>query len=73
MIDPAGSLSGRANREKEMSQYNEVLSAEHQFIKHRRRAAGLREREPNKDAIGLALSGGGIRSAIFNELMSRGV
>ena len=49
-----------------MSQYNEVLSAEHQFIKHRRRAAGLREREPNKDAIGLALSGGGIRSAIFN-------
>jgi Patatin-like phospholipase len=46
--------------------FKEVLSAEHIRVKARRRKAGLSEGKPEKDSIGLALSGGGVRSATYN-------
>ncbi len=43
-----------------------VRRAEHGWLKKRRGQAGLPEGDPAQDAVGLALSGGGIRSATFN-------
>lgn len=50
----------------DMKSFKEVLEAEHKRIKIRRVKAGLPEGNPDKDSVGLALSGGGIRSATFN-------
>lgn len=46
--------------------FNQVQIGEYEIIKKRRIRAKIREGDPEKDAIGLALSGGGIRSATFN-------
>jgi hypothetical protein len=43
-----------------------VINAEHERIKIRRRQAKLSEGSPERDAVGLGFSGGGIRSATFN-------
>ncbi len=43
-----------------------VINAEHIRIRQRRTAASLPEGNPGSDSVGLALSGGGIRSATFN-------
>ncbi len=47
-------------------EFLKVLDAEHQRIATRRLQAGLPEGNPQEDSVGLALSGGGIRSATFN-------
>lgn len=46
--------------------FEQVHRDEIERLKQRRRHAGLAEGDPQHDAIGLALSGGGIRSATFN-------
>ncbi|MEJ2529874.1 MAG: patatin-like phospholipase family protein, partial [Gammaproteobacteria bacterium] len=46
--------------------FDYVKNAELGRIKQRRSAAGLPEGDPSSDTVGLALSGGGIRSATFN-------
>ena len=46
--------------------FDHVKNAELRRIKQRRSAAGLPEGDPGSDTVGLALSGGGIRSATFN-------
>ena len=46
--------------------FDEVWQQEQERIKARRNAAGLTEGDPQRDAVGLAFSGGGIRSATFN-------
>jgi hypothetical protein len=51
---------------EETKGFTEVLEAERKRIKIRRHKAGLPEGDPAKDSVGLALSGGGIRSATFN-------
>lgn len=51
---------------KEHEDFSNVLKKEHERLKTRRKEAGLKEGNPEKDAVGLALSGGGIRSATFN-------
>jgi hypothetical protein len=43
-----------------------IKDLESKSIRQRRKTLKLREGDPHKDAIGLALSGGGIRSATFN-------
>ena len=43
-----------------------VAKTEQDWLKERRKKAKLPIGKPEKDAVGLALSGGGIRSAIFN-------
>lgn len=43
-----------------------VFDAELKRIQERRRKAGLPAGDPKKDSVGIALSGGGIRSATFN-------
>ncbi len=50
----------------DVKSFEDVLNAEHERIKTRRRKSGLPEGNPDKDSVGLALSGGGIRSATFN-------
>ncbi len=47
-------------------EFNNVLEAEVKRLKQRRSEAGQNQGNPAKDAVGLALSGGGIRSATFN-------
>ena len=47
-------------------EFNKVLDTEIKRIKRRRSEAGQDPGNPKKDAVGLALSGGGIRSATFN-------
>ena len=44
--------------------FDEVRAAEQEWLKLRRHAAG--QAAPDDDVVGLAFSGGGIRSAIFN-------
>ncbi|ADE14496.1 conserved hypothetical protein [Nitrosococcus halophilus Nc 4] len=44
----------------------QMLKQEHERLQERRRQAGLPSGHPEKDAVGLAFSGGGIRSATFN-------
>lgn len=46
--------------------FDNILHIEHRRIKTRRRKSGLPEGCPDKDSVGVALSGGGIRSATFN-------
>jgi len=49
------------------STFSNIQKEEFKRIKERRKLAGFSNRgNPEKDAIGLALSGGGIRSATFN-------
>lgn len=43
-----------------------ILLEEQERLRERRRQAGLSPGNPAKDAVGLAFSGGGIRSATFN-------
>ncbi|MBI2313732.1 MAG: hypothetical protein HYU77_14625 [Betaproteobacteria bacterium] len=43
-----------------------VLKAEQEWIRKRRESAGQPAGAPAEDAVGLALSGGGVRSATFN-------
>lgn len=43
-----------------------VIEAEREKIKLRRRRCGLAEGNPASDSVGLALSGGGVRSATYN-------
>lgn len=44
----------------------QILPQERERLRERRRQAGLAPGHPEKDAVGLAFSGGGIRSATFN-------
>ena len=46
--------------------FTDVLKVEHDRIRIRRQKAGLPPGDPDKDSCGLALSGGGVRSATFN-------
>lgn len=46
--------------------FEQVHQEELDRIKQRRRLAGQDEGDPEHDAVGLALSGGGVRSATFN-------
>jgi len=55
-------MSGLAD----VKSFEDVLKAEHKRIKTRRNLSGLPEGNPHQDSVGLALSGGGIRSATFN-------
>ncbi len=50
----------------DVKSFEDVLKAEHERIKIRRNISGLPEGNPDQDSVGLALSGGGIRSATFN-------
>jgi hypothetical protein len=47
-------------------EFDQVHQEEVERIKERRRQAGQAEGDPAADAVGLGLSGGGIRSATFN-------
>jgi len=67
------SLVGSVNCEASMknspstlSSFTQVKKEEIKRIKERRRHAEVNEGDPEKDAVGLALSGGGVRSATFN-------
>ncbi len=53
-------------REKRTESFTELIDAEQKWILTRREKAGLNPGEPGTDALGLGLSGGGIRSATFN-------
>jgi len=53
-------------RREHTASINEVVEAEREWIKKRRQNAGKEKGSPEKDAMGVALSGGGIRSATFN-------
>ncbi|KFI22490.1 patatin-like phospholipase family protein [Nitrosococcus oceani] len=46
--------------------WEQILEQERMRIRERRRQAGIALGQPEKDAVGLAFSGGGIRSATFN-------
>lgn len=46
--------------------FDEVWRAEQDWIRSRRRRMDIAEGDPATDSIGLALSGGGVRSATFN-------
>src|SRR5688500_15763325 len=66
---PANGRVTAASSSDAASSYNvrrlpeEVWQAEQHYLQRRREAAGI---DQNADAVGLALSGGGIRSASFN-------
>lgn len=49
-----------------MENTKEMIAAERDWIGRRRRHAGQEPGDPGHDAVGLALSGGGVRSATFN-------
>ncbi len=51
---------------EQQQEFQKVLFAEHIRIKNRRLQAAIPEGDPQEDSVGLALSGGGIRSATFN-------
>lgn len=53
------------NKKKEEA-FKKIQEAESEWIKQRRTIAKQEKGHPDKDAFGLALSGGGIRSATFN-------
>lgn len=57
-------MSAEANKSDDPAK--PVLEAECKRIKERRAKAEIPEGNPSTDAIGLGLSGGGIRSAVFN-------
>jgi hypothetical protein len=46
--------------------FDEIRAKEFEWIKTRRDKAGTGGKSPEKDAVGLGISGGGIRSATFN-------
>ena len=49
-----------------IKKFSEVLKEEHDRIKDRRIKMEINPGDPAKDTVGLALSGGGVRSATFN-------
>lgn len=57
-------MTGPADSRGYTSDFEAVQRAEHEWLAKRRRAADLPP--PDGDVVGLAFSGGGIRSAIFN-------
>lgn len=59
-------MQNKVNKKLSIVAEDAVITAEYGRIRERRRQAGLSAGSPERDAIGLALSGGGIRSATFN-------
>ena len=51
---------------KRTGELKEVIDAEWNYVAERRKALGLQPGTVPDDLVGLALSGGGIRSATFN-------
>lgn len=64
-MSKAGS-DGQKKTEKRTDELKEVIDAERRYVAERRKALGLQPGTVPDDLVGLALSGGGIRSATFN-------
>src|SRR5262249_19343973 len=63
---PPPSTEARIPTSEDAARPSHLANREIEAVKARRKRAGLSEGNPNADAIGLALSGGGIRSATFS-------
>ncbi|MBN1406399.1 MAG: hypothetical protein JW956_01340, partial [Calditrichaceae bacterium] len=53
-------------KDRNLFEFDSVQAEEDKLIKERRKRLNIPEGNPQKDAVGLALSGGGVRSATFN-------
>jgi GNAT superfamily N-acetyltransferase len=67
MKSESAATSGANDSQQSVLSHRDVATRENAFIEARRTHAGLppEQREPKQDLVGLAFSGGGIRSATF--------